>query len=391
MNHFARRLRRHSDLARTAQLGVAAVLAFGLIAVAAWADPPRASFTFSPTNPVEGETVTFTSTSTDPDNDIESISWDLDDDSSSFNDGSGTTASKRYDCDEDDHNGGPPPCTISVRLRVEDRDVGDGGGDGDEEDGDEDEDVDIESRSFTVRANAAPVAAFSASPESPETGQPVTLTSTSSDPDGRPLTERWDTDGNGTYETAGTTDRKVTLSFSENEVRTVGLQVTDSGGTVRTTTRQITVRNRAPTASPPGGGPGTGGPGTGNAIGRRALVPFPSVRIRGMTTAKGARIDLLSVRTPGGVRILVRCKGNTCPYARRIRRARFAESRVRTIKLPGFNRRHVRAGTVIQIFVIDNGVIGKYTRFVIRRGLRAPKRVDRCAVPGKFRARSCPG
>jgi hypothetical protein len=45
---------------------------------------------------------------------------------------------------------------------------------------------------------------------------------------------------------------------------------------------------------------------------------------------------------------------------------------------------------VIRIFVIDDGVIGKYTSFVIRRGLRAPRRVDRCAVPGRFRVRSCP-
>ena len=64
---------------------------------------------------------------------------------------------------------------------------------------------------------------------------------------------------------------------------------------------------------------------------------------------------------------------------------------MRTLRLPGFKRRNVRAGTVIQIFVIDNGVVGKYTRFVIRRGLRAPKRVDRCTVPGRFRARRCPG
>jgi PKD repeat protein len=549
MDRFARLIRRPSNIARSAQVAVAALVAFSLIVVAAWAEEPNARFELSPTNPVEGELVTFTSTSTDEDGDINSITWDLDDNSSSFNDGSGPTASKRYDCDVDDHDGGPPPCSITARIRVQDRQG----------------DVDTASRSFTVRANTPPVAAFSVNPESPQTGQEVTLTSSSSDPDGRPLTERWDTDGNGSYETAGSSDRKITLSFPENEVRTVGLQVTDSGGTVRTTTRNITIRNRLPVASfdasaqeidtgepveftststdpdgqvqtaewdldgdgeyddatgnevthsftddgsrsvglmvtdddggsdatsdqvtvrnrrptasftytpnapfagdeivltststdsdgqieeyewdfdgdvvvlddhgpearirfdqpgsyqvglkvtddddresevfdtidvaprpapgqpsPPGGDPGGG---TGNAV-RRALIPFPTVRIRGVTTATGARIDLLSVRTPGGVRILVRCRGRSCPYARRLRRARFAESQVRTIKLPGFNRRHLRAGTVIQIFVIDNGVIGKYTRFEIRRALRPPRRIDRCAAPGRFRVRSCPG
>jgi PKD domain len=641
MNRFVRRpwrpSGRRSDLGRAVQLGVAALLAFGLMVVAAWAAPPVPSFTFSPSDPVEGEVVTFTSTSTDPDNDIDSITWDLDT-GSSFNDGSGNTATEVYNCDDEED---PPPCTMTARIRVED----------------DDENVRTASRTFTVRANQGPTASFTVNPESPETSQQFTLTSTSTDPEGRALTAQWDTNGNGSFtDTVDRTGNSTTLSFSTNGPRTIGLRVTDSGGlrstatrtieirnrppvasfnvsadsvdtgqpiqftststdpdgqvqsflwdfnsdgltdatgssvtqsfpedgtlnvrlrvvdddggsslsaarpiTIRnrlpiaafnvsaqevepgdpveltstssdpdgqvqlaqwdldgdgqyddatgnkvthsftnggqmtvglrvidddngsaTTSRQVTVRQRRPTASftytpnapfagdeivltststdpdgeieeyewdfdedavvldaegpearirfdqpgsyqvglqvtdddgrestevfdtidvtqrpdpPPsgtgGGSGGQAGSGTGNAV-RRALIPFPSVRIRGMTTATGARIDLLSVRTPGSVRILVRCRGGGCPYARRIRRVRFAETQVRTVKLPGFRRRYLRAGTVLRIFVIDDGVIGKYTRFDIRRGLRPPRRIDRCAVPGRFRVRSCP-
>jgi PKD repeat protein len=467
---FRDRFGRNFGLARAAQLGLAVVLALVLTGPAVSAAPgarshndPVASFTFSPSEPVEGELVTFTSTSTDPNQDIQSITWDLDDDSSSFNDGRGTTASKRYDCEADDHDGGPPPCTITARVRVED----------------EDENVRIASRSFTVKANSPPTASFTADPESPETSQPFTLTSTSSDPDGRPVTERWDTDDNGSYDATG---RQITLDFDEEGVYRIHLQVTDSGGTDRTTFRDITVRNPPPKASfewspevpvageevvftststsrddeiveyewdldgdgqfndgdgPEArrsfGEPGTytvglrvtdddgkssaafetievaprpapppqnlaapgpapapaAAPGTGNALGG-LIAPFPSVRIRGVTTVTGARIDLLSVRTPGGTRVLVRCKGRDCPWRRKLLRARFGANVVRVLRVPGFKRRRVRAGTVIEIFVIAQGRIGKYTRFRIRRLNMAPIRVDRCTARGAARVRRCP-
>ena len=63
--------------------------------------------------------------------------------------------------------------------------------------------------------------------------------------------------------------------------------------------------------------------------------------------------------------------------------------RLRAVKMPGFKRRHLRAGTVLEVFVIKRGMIGKYTRFKIRR-LKAPLRADRCTAPGVARARRCP-
>jgi large repetitive protein len=628
---FRQLIRRHLGLARAAQAALAVVLALVIAGPAASAvsrAAPVASFTFSPSDPVQGEPVRFTSTSTDPDNDIDRTRWDLDNDGS-FDDGSSTTVTRSYTC-----SSATSSCSQTVRLRVED----------------EDENVRTASRTFTVTPNSPPVAAFSANPESPETSEQFTLTSTSSDPDGRPVVERWDTNNNGSYTDA--TGRQITLSFPDNGVRRIGLQVTDSGGLVRTTFLDITIRNRKPVASfnvsateidtgesiqftststdpdgtvsqrewdfngdgvtdatgnsvsrtfadngtptitlkvtdndgdsstasrqvtvrnrPPVAGfnlsagevdtgepvqftstssdpdgtvsstewdfdgdgatdatgssvshsfsddrtwtvtlkvtdddgasrstsrevtarnrpprasfdwspdepvtgeevvftstsndpddeieeyewdldgdgdfndgdgpearrsfgePGTytvglrvrddngrtsaafetievaprpapppqnpsgpapaPGTGTDNALGG-LISPFPSVRIRGVTTVTGARIDLLSVRTPGGTRVLVRCKGRDCPWRRRLLRARFGANVVRVLRVPGFKRRRVRAGTVIEVFVIARGRIGKYTRFRIRRLNMGPIRVDRCTARGVARVRRCP-
>lgn len=56
---------------------------------------PVASFTYTPTSPMVGETVTFTSTSTDPDGTITSTSWDTDNDGL-FDDGTGTSVTKVF-------------------------------------------------------------------------------------------------------------------------------------------------------------------------------------------------------------------------------------------------------------------------------------------------------
>jgi len=53
------------------------------VTVAGEKQPPRAEFTFSPTNPKPGETVQFTDQSTDPDGTIQSWSWDFGDGNSS--------------------------------------------------------------------------------------------------------------------------------------------------------------------------------------------------------------------------------------------------------------------------------------------------------------------
>jgi PKD repeat protein len=92
-------------------------------------------------------------------------------------------------------------------------------------------------------ANAAPNAAsFSWSPDTPRTGQSVTLSGTGSDPEGDALTYRWDLDGDGVFETSGA---KPVASFVRGS-RKVALKVTDPSGASFTTTRTIVVGNAPP-------------------------------------------------------------------------------------------------------------------------------------------------
>jgi len=103
------------------------------------------------------------------------------------------------------------------------------------------------------------------------------------------------------------------------------------------------------------------------------LKPFPVVRIKGALTWLGARVTLLSVRAPRGVRIVVACRGRDCP-ARRYRAPRG------THRLRRFER-NLRAGTRLEIRITKVGYIGKRTLIVIRRG-QPPSRSDRCVEPG---------
>ena len=100
------------------------------------------------------------------------------------------------------------------------------------------------------------------------------------------------------------------------------------------------------------------------------LSPFPIVRLRGVTTRTGARIELLAVRAPRGSRVTVRCLGRGCP-ARRASAAAGSGLRFRRFQ------RHLRAGIVLEVRVTRRGMVGKYVRFTIRKG-RSPLRRDMC-------------
>ena len=114
----------------------------------------------------------------------------------------------------------------------------------------------------------------------------------------------------------------------------------------------------------------------------RLLRPFPVVRIKGVLTAEGARVTLLSVRAPRRSRVTVVCRGKDCP-------ARRYTSPKPSGRLRPFERA-LRAGTRIEVRVTRAGFVGKSTVFVIRRQ-SAPRRTDRCLPPGAERAVRCPG
>ncbi|MEU4295057.1 PQQ-dependent sugar dehydrogenase [Kribbella sp. NPDC026596] len=96
-------------------------------------------------------------------------------------------------------------------------------------------------------ANQPPTAAFTANPSS----GPVPLTvsfngTTSSDPEGRPLTYSWDLNGDGTYGDA--TGATTSYTYTTAGTYHPSLRVADDQGASDTTSATITAGNTAPTA-----------------------------------------------------------------------------------------------------------------------------------------------
>jgi hypothetical protein len=113
----------------------------------------------------------------------------------------------------------------------------------------------------------------------------------------------------------------------------------------------------------------------------RMLRPFPVVRIRGVLTADGVRLTLVTVTAPHGARVTISCRGRGCPSPRLARTAGVV--RLRRFEAP------LAAGTRLRVTVSKRGYIAKVTTFRIRRG-RVPLRTDGCRYPGRARVQRCP-
>lgn len=117
----------------------------------------------------------------------------------------------------------------------------------------------------------------------------------------------------------------------------------------------------------------------------RMLRPFPTVRLSGMLTPRGAKIRLFTVRAPQGVRVTVKCSGRGCPVRE------VTQTTIRgkaALHVPQYER-GLRAGTRLTVTVTKPGYIAKVTRITIRRG-KAPARSDHCRLPGERRLTRCP-
>jgi PKD repeat protein len=106
---------------------------------------------------------------------------------------------------------------------------------------------------LSAPAFAAPAthADFSFRPKSPSTGDTVTFTSNSDAADGTTIVSyRWDLDADGSYETdMGSSDAPVTARYASAGSYEVGLEITDSAGTMDPKTHHVTVAGRPPSAS----------------------------------------------------------------------------------------------------------------------------------------------
>ena len=307
--------------------------------------PPSANFDVSPAHPVPGEAVTFTSRSSDPDGTIASLAWDLDGDGK--NDAEGESVTWTY----------AERGAFRVRLHVKDNDGG--------------------SASWIQRVtvNRAPSAAFDMSPSNPGVGETATFTSRSSD-DGTIAAEEWDLDNDGAFDDAS--GPVASAAFDTEGARRVSLRVTDDLGAVSTWMIDFLVG--------PGGSPAPpAAPAPAPVAAPSWLTPFPTVRIAGRTTRRGARLSVIEVRAPSGSEIVVRCAGRRCPAA--TRRATVA-SAGRPVRIRAFER-FLRAGTILSVRVTKPGLIGKYTRFRIRRR-KPPARWEACLLPGATAPTECP-
>jgi hypothetical protein len=314
-----------------ARFSVALLVLFAATAPGAQADPV-AAFTYSPSSPLTGETVTFTSTSTG----VTAETWDLDGDRL-CGDREGPTAQWSY----------AVPDTYKVTLCVSDG-IG-------------------QSASQTLRItvrNRAPVASFTYAPSAPLTGERIMLSSISADPDGPIVGQSWDLDADGVFDDG--TGPTAEWAFLAPGTHLVRLVVADRDGA--TSLAELPLMVREPPPEP--------------------ITPFPIVSMLAVVGQRGAKIEQLTVRAPAGAQIRVRCRGRSCPFRSFKMKVKGRTRAAQPVRIRRFRRHLLRPGTVIEIRVTKRGEIGKFTRFQIRRG-KPPKRTDRCLPPGAKRPLRC--
>jgi len=185
--------------------------------------PPTADFSFTPGNPVPGDTIQFLSLSSDADGTIEHYYWDFGDGFTS----TGENPQHKYDINQ--------PASFVVKLEVTDNS------------GKKSSVTKV--ITFSEAENQAPVAAFSFSPKNPKTGEIVYFNaSASTDSDGQITEYRWDF-GNG-YTGTGKTPQH-TYYVTETTTFTVTLTVVDDRGAEGIASAEVTVtvpENQPPVA-----------------------------------------------------------------------------------------------------------------------------------------------
>jgi YD repeat-containing protein len=315
-------------------------------------------FHADPASPVTGDQVTFSATATagGSGNEIVDYKWNLDGSGSNqyeVDTGASPTAVHTY--------GYPRTLTVGVEAFDKFGNVAQG------------------SFSLTV-GNRPPEASFGFSPSAPHAGDTVSFFSTAHDPDTAIAEQSWDLNGDGIFGDA--TGPSAAAVFTSPGSYLVSLMVTDSEGASTIATVTVVVGARAPVVQ------------SGARI--SLLSPFPVVRIAGTIKRQGTRLRNFSVTAPFGATVLVRCKGKGCPFRRQTSTARLPAKQkggtapaTKLIHIRRLERRLLRAGMVVRVFVTKQGTIGKFTQFVMKKR-RPPARIDRCLAPGSLKPVQCP-
>ena len=211
-------------------------------------------FSYSPTQPFTGQTVTLTSLAGGG-----AITWDLDDDGE-CDDASGDVSTVVFQT----------AGVHSVRICI-------------------DGDATTQRQDISV-LNRLPSASFTLAPAHPVAGEPVVLTSTSVDPDGPIVAQQWDLDGDGAFDDA--VGETVPITWAKAGTYPIALRVLDRDGAAAIVRVSVVVAPRPP----------------------KRFRTTPVIRFVGSPTATGAHLDLLTVAAPRGAKIGVRCRGGGCPY-----------------------------------------------------------------------------
>ena len=183
-------------------------------------DPgPTSSFDFGPTVPDVGETAVFTSTAHASQGSIVDVDWDFDGDGE-FDDFSGPDAEWVFDA----------PGTHNVRMRAEQTNGK------------------VAEAQTSLRVNGVPSADFTWTPVNPAPGDSVDLVSTSSDFEGALAELSWDLDGDGLF--GDGSEAQIRQPFPKTGTFDIGLQVTDSDGTVTTVRKEVVVATPPPPPPP---------------------------------------------------------------------------------------------------------------------------------------------
>jgi hypothetical protein len=393
--------------------------------------PPRAAFTYSPQPVVRGRPVTFRSQSVDPEGRIDRLQWDFDGDGR-FDDATGASPTRTFPASTD---------RIPVRLRVTDEDGGSATQSAVIVPGNlsprlaitpspgfpltaepvtftadaSDPDGAIASYAWSIDGTPATVAGpvlttsfatsgahvvaltvtddagasttleepievtdraplvFTYAPNPVIRGVPVTFTAATADPSASFDALAWDLDGDGQFDD-GTGTSATTVYPSATRVF-VGLSGTDQDGKPVSVYREVSVQEPRGDSSTPLGPDGRP---------LRLMRPFPVVRFAGRLTARGARLQLLSVKAPRGATIQARCRGRGCP-----RKQMKVARRARVQRLKKLQTSYA-AGARIVLRITKPAVIGKYVRITINKG-KQPSRQDACAWPGVSKPLDCPG
>lgn len=337
---------------RRKRLLLASVLSGIALLLVAPSAASAADFTWSPSTVIVNQTIRLTAHPADQPH----YEWDLNEDGI-YPDHTGRTAPRVF------HN----VRTYEIGMRILDVDLNV---------------VEEVRKEIVVHSpnNAPPAASFVYFPAAPVAGLPISLVSTSVDPDSAipPSAERWDLNGDGIFEDA--TGPSATVTFPVPGLYQVSLQVTTNGRDVESIPIVV--------------GGSAGSPGV-KAF--RLMSPFPVVRIAGRVSRRGARIRRLSVDAPPGSLVKIRCNGRGCPFKSANRTVSMKASAgavpvlppTRLTRIRRLEGRTLRTRAILRVFVTRSDVIGKYTRFRIRKG-KPPARQDSCLIPGTPKPVGCP-